>query len=120
MTVREPRPYDGSVRTSFPSGHSTTAFAFASYVTAEHGILPFGVFATGLATLTAASRMNDNKHYLHDVVAGATIGTAYGLGLHYLYLDASNEDGNTKKSAKLDLIPIYSTDVKGIVVDLKF
>lgn len=120
VTVREPRPYDGSVRTSFPSGHSTTAFAFASYVTAEHGILPCGILATGLATLTAASRMNDNKHYLHDVVAGATIGTAYGLGIHYLYSKSPNDSGNTKNSAKLDLIPIYSTDVKGMIVDLKF
>ena len=36
-----------------------------------------------LAGTVALSRMNDNKHYLHDVVAGATIGTAYGLGIYF-------------------------------------
>ena len=33
----------------------------------------------------AESRMNDNRHYLHDVLAGMTIGMAYGVGLSSLY-----------------------------------
>lgn len=78
--VREPRPHDPSVKNSFPSGHSTTAFAFASVIGAEHG--PWaGAAAYSLATLVALSRINDNRHYLHDVVGGAAIGLSYGISI---------------------------------------
>ncbi len=81
-TIREPRP-NGQSRNSFPSGHTTTAFAFASVVGARHNIY-WGIGAYTIAALVAYSRMNDNMHYIHDVTAGATIGIGYGLGLHYL------------------------------------
>ncbi len=80
--VREPRPNDKNDRAAFPSGHTTTAFAFASVVGAQHG-WGWGIPAYALATFVGYSRMNDNKHYLHDVVAGATLGIGYGLGLYY-------------------------------------
>ncbi|MCM2348673.1 MAG: hypothetical protein NDI69_01550 [Bacteriovoracaceae bacterium] len=35
-TDREPRPIDSDWKTSFPSGHTTSAFAFSGYVMAEH------------------------------------------------------------------------------------
>ena len=78
-TVREPRP-DSHDRDSFPSGHTTAAFSFASYVGCRHS-LGWGVAAYSLATFVGFSRVNDNRHYLHDVAAGATIGTAYGIGV---------------------------------------
>ena len=81
-TVRESRPNRPGNKTSFPSGHTSTAFAFASVVGAEHA-LPYGIAAYALATLVGLSRMNDNQHVLHDVVGGATIGLSYGLGLYY-------------------------------------
>lgn len=81
-TVREDRPANGNNK-GFPSGHSTTAFAFASVVAAEHPLY-FGIPAYAAAAFTGFSRMNENKHYLHDVVGGMTIGVSYGLGIHYL------------------------------------
>ncbi|MCB0377517.1 MAG: phosphatase PAP2 family protein [Bdellovibrionales bacterium] len=81
-TIREPRPGDPSDKTAFPSGHSATAFAFASVVGAEHEWY-WGLAAYGLASLTALSRMNDNMHELHHVIGGLTIGLSYGIGLHY-------------------------------------
>lgn len=80
--VREPRPDGSGEKVSFPSGHSTGAFSFASVIHAEHGWI-YGGLAYTYATLVAYSRMNDNRHLLHDVVAGATIGASFGLGLHY-------------------------------------
>jgi hypothetical protein len=80
-TIREKRP-DSNQRTSFPSGHSTSAFAFASVVGAEHG-WRWGVPAYALATFVGWSRINDNQHFLHDVLAGATIGISTGLGMYY-------------------------------------
>lgn len=80
--VNEERPDKGD-RLSFPSGHSTTAFAFASVVAMEHEWY-YGALAYSLASVVAMSRINDNVHYLHDVVFGATIGITYGVSLYYL------------------------------------
>lgn len=72
---------------SFPSGHATAAFAFASVVTAEtshwwpDGRWPVGVLTYGTATLTALSRIYNRQHWASDVVAGAAIGTITGLKL---------------------------------------
>lgn len=78
--IQEPRPNDHSTRNSFPSGHTTTAFAFSGYVAGEHG-WGWGSAALLLSTFTAYSRINDNMHRVHDVTAGATIGWAYGWGI---------------------------------------
>jgi membrane-associated phospholipid phosphatase len=107
--VREPRPNDGSDRKSFPSGHATAAFSFASVVGARNG-WGWGIPAYGLATLVAVSRMNDNKHYVHDVVAGATIGIAYGLGVTYL----------AKRESSLSFAPLYDGQRKAISVSYRF
>ncbi len=89
MAIREPRP-DSDNRDSFPSGHTTSAFAFAAVVGTEHEWY-WGVAAYSLAGLVAWSRINDNAHRLHDVLGGATIGLSYGLSLHYLYKDKDSE-----------------------------
>jgi membrane-associated phospholipid phosphatase len=59
---------------SWPSGHTTTAFALAASVSDEIGSTPVTIGLYSLATLTGWSRMNDNKHWLTDVLAGAAIG----------------------------------------------
>ena len=79
LVIHEERPNHSS-RNSFPSGHATTVFAFAAVVGAEHG-WAYGIPAYALAAFTGFSRINDNMHYLHDVLAGATIGTSIGLGV---------------------------------------
>jgi membrane-associated phospholipid phosphatase len=72
---------------SFPSGHSTAAFAFASVVSAEtshwwpDGRWPVGIATYGLATLTGMSRIYNYKHWASDVLVGAAIGTITGLKL---------------------------------------
>ncbi len=92
-TVREPRPI-GTKRTSFPSGHTTSATAFAAVVVSEHGWNTAGIGATLLASLSAYSRINDHAHYLHDVLFGAVIGTAYGTGIAHLNKNKIDENKN--------------------------
>lgn len=58
---------------SFPSGHSAGAFASAAVLQAHFG-WKVGVPAYGLATYVAASRLSENRHYLSDVIFGATVG----------------------------------------------
>lgn len=97
--ANQPRPHRGD-NNSFPSGHTTTAFAFASVVGMEHEI-PYGIAAYGLATWVGLSRMNDNAHYLHDVTFGATLGISYGVALWNRM--QKKEKGELKSS--FDLIP---------------
>lgn len=81
-SLREPRPDNPDQRDSMPSGHASIIFSFASVVNQEHGWV-WGVPAYALATFTGLSRINDNRHRLSNVVAGATIGISYGLGVFY-------------------------------------
>ena len=59
---------------SWPSGHATMAFALATSVSDEIHSTPATIGLYSLATLTAWSRLNDNKHWLSDVLAGAALG----------------------------------------------
>ena len=73
--VAEQRP-DKSDRRSFPSGHATFAFAGATMLHHEFGqVSPWvTIGGYGVATLTAVDRIVRDRHYLHDVCAGAAIG----------------------------------------------
>ncbi|HUR21541.1 MAG TPA: phosphatase PAP2 family protein [Vicinamibacterales bacterium] len=79
------KPYGQGDYQSFPSGHTTTAFAAAAAVTSEtRRIWPGAVWFVapamyGGATLVGLSRMYHNNHWASDVVLGAAIGTFSGL-----------------------------------------
>lgn len=79
------RGFKGDEYRSFPSGHTITAFAFASTLTREtqfwwpHASFAIGTVFYGGAGLVGASRMYNNMHWASDVVAGAAIGTIVGL-----------------------------------------
>ncbi len=62
---------------SFPSGHAAMAFTAAPVLQRRYG-LGAGIPAYAMAFVTAAARMEDRKHYLSDVVAGAAIGMVAG------------------------------------------
>ena len=70
---------------SFPSGHATAAFAFASAITSQlnRDQSPIrhwaGPLLYALAGVTAFSRTYDHDHWASDVVAGAGVGTLSGL-----------------------------------------
>jgi len=60
---------------SFPSGHTTSVFAIATIVANEYEDVPLiAPLSYGIATMTAFSRLNDNKHWASDVVFGAALG----------------------------------------------
>ncbi len=68
------RPFSG--RDAWPSGHATMAFALAASVSDEVRSTPVTVALYGAAALTGWSRLNDNRHWLSDVLAGAAVGIA--------------------------------------------
>jgi membrane-associated phospholipid phosphatase len=91
---------------SFPSEHSSTAFAAASFIAMQLGsayvwnrdtqqwVRPIAVGAIGAllagATFVAASRVEDDHHHLEDVAVGAAIGTASGVSAYLLHFDLDN------------------------------
>jgi membrane-associated phospholipid phosphatase len=72
-------------RQSFPSGHTTAAFAAAAAVTSEaermwpHHFWLVAPAMYGGASLVGLSRMYHDKHWASDVALGAAIGTFSGL-----------------------------------------
>jgi membrane-associated phospholipid phosphatase len=96
FVVADTSPYDfkfaggfsNNSRTSFPSGHTTTAFALASAVASESrakwpnkwwSAWLIGPALYGGATVVGLSRMYHNKHWASDVALGAAIGTFSGI-----------------------------------------
>jgi membrane-associated phospholipid phosphatase len=65
-------PFSG--QTAMPSGHTTMAFALATSLADEIHRPWATVGLYTLATGVAWSRINDNRHWLSDVAAGALVG----------------------------------------------
>jgi membrane-associated phospholipid phosphatase len=75
-SVRRERP-DGSSRTSFPSGHAASTFAFATALERHlgwRGAVPAYIFSS----YVAISRLPANRHWLSDAVFGAAVGIIAG------------------------------------------
>ncbi|MCP4896009.1 MAG: phosphatase PAP2 family protein [bacterium] len=70
-TIEKNRP-DGGGMDSFPSGHAGSVFSGASFIHRRYGPR-WGVPAYVLATATGLSRVESNRHYLDDVLSGASI-----------------------------------------------
>jgi len=74
--VRMPRS------SSFPSGHTSSAFAFAAAVTGDYPKLAIGLY--GLATAVGYSRVHLGVHYPSDVMGAGVLGLAAGTALRSL------------------------------------
>lgn len=72
-------PNGGRTNSSFPSGHTTVAFAAATVFAMEYRNKPLvPILAYSAATLIGLSRITENKHWATDVLSGAAIGYLTG------------------------------------------
>jgi hypothetical protein len=78
---------DSSGYTSFPSGHTATAFASAEFLYQEYKnvSLWYGVAGYTMAAATGYLRMYNNKHWFSDVIAGAGIGILSTKVAYWIY-----------------------------------
>ncbi|MGA7615279.1 MAG: phosphatase PAP2 family protein, partial [Thermoanaerobaculia bacterium] len=89
----------GGGHDSFPSGHTTTAFALASVLAGHsHGrMVPVLVY--GVAAAVGYSRVNDGAHWPSDVLAGAVVGTTVGREIVIRHTDPA-------RSTTVQIIPL--------------
>lgn len=123
-----------SERRSFPSGHSTQAFAIASYAILYlrghvfdtrrgNSVLPWWELATytgiGLgAAAVAGERVIHNRHNLSDVAIGGLLGTV-SSSLFYYYQER-RYDSHAQKEAIKNLTITPSVTPTGAQVGLSF
>lgn len=94
IAVGRSRPYtgDGSLEfspyatqtahQSFPSGHSTAAFALSTSLACTIHRPWAGVLLYAAATMVAVQRVYGDKHWASDVIAGAALGIASGVSVY--------------------------------------
>lgn len=99
---KSPRDATGKkIYSSFPSGHTTVAFAAATVFAMEYRDKPLiPILSYSAATLIGVSRITENKHWITDVVAGAALGFLSGRQVvnnyhRYAKLKAPRQPKNT-------------------------
>ena len=111
--IREPRP-DTEARTSFPSGHTATAFCGAELTRIEYGNA-YGAAAYLFAATTGIMRVINNRHWCNDVLAGAGVGfLSAHIGYWLLPWEKRIADRvfHKKKVPDLVVMPSYDPEAK--------
>jgi membrane-associated phospholipid phosphatase len=84
-------PFKGFENTSFPSGHTITAFSLASYFSSVYNDkLWVGILSYGIASGVGLQRLYDAKHWSSDVFVGAALGIAIGKTVFHFLDQNSN------------------------------
>lgn len=78
--IQQTRP-DGRGETSFPSQHTSLAFAFATTVALYHPWY-IGAGAYALAGTLSYGRIAANRHFIHDIFFGGLLGSFYAYGIY--------------------------------------
>ena len=104
-------PFSGG--TSFPSGHSQTAFSFASVIAEQSDSFIVDSLCYGAAGLIAASRVHKGSHWASDVLIGSALG--YFIGKKICSLN-EKRDRPSHVTVGLSCLPGY----QGISVRFSF
>jgi len=123
-TTGRHRPYTGdpyntwsgpslaSENDSFPSGHSSSAFAVASVIAEEYDNYIVPPLAYSVAAITGYNRMQHNAHWASDVFVGAAIGYFTGKAIV-----ASHRGG---KDSRVSFAPMIDDSGTGVMLTYRF
>jgi len=114
VAVGRERP-NGENDKSFPSGHTTNAFALATVAECHYG-WKAGVPAYAVASLVAVSRLQRNKHYLSDVVAGAAVGYLVGRAV----VRVNDAPLETSTGTTVSVVPLLGPRTRGLMAVVTF
>ena len=96
----------GKRNSSFPSGHTTEAFALASVISAHYEETWVKSSAYTVATLVGIARTYHDAHFASDVLAGALIGNWVGQSVV--------DRNRTRRARSLVLLPETAPDLIGL------
>jgi hypothetical protein len=115
-----PRP-NGSGYNSFPSGHTTTAFAAAEFLRKEYKEVSvwYGVAGYVAAAATGALRVYKNRHWVSDVVAGAGFGILSTKLAYWIYAPIKRKIFKDK-TVNAMMMPYYQSGSGGISIVYNF
>ena len=109
---------------SFPSGHSTQAWAVATVIANEYqDRRAVQIAAYGAATAVSVARFTGHKHYLSDVVAGSALGYAIGKYVYTTHHRSSlttDEDGPVSALWHPMITPQYNRSAHAYGLSLKW
>ena len=114
--INRERP-DGSDEDSFPSGHTSNAFALASVASAHYG-KKVGIPAYVVASAIGVSRLRSNDHWLSDTLGGATLGTLVGWTVVRQNDKLTQDETSLNKS--VSVMPILGPGFQGLQVEMTF
>jgi len=104
------KPFSGN--SSFPSGHTTEAFAVASVIATHYDSGWIKGVAYGSAALVGFARIHHQAHFLSDVTAGALIGTVTGRAVVHR---------NDQERRRFAMVPLLGPrDQPGVGVEVSF
>lgn len=112
LAIGRERP-NGKNNRSFPSGHTSHSFAAATIISEIYGNKP-GAAAYAIASLVAVSRIQEEAHYLSDVIFGAAIGVIIPRSLALAY-----REDNLLAGRGLYIKPALVNGAPGISMQLK-
>ncbi len=111
-----------NVYSSFPSGHTTVAFAAATVFASEYKNKPLvPIIAYSAATLIGVSRITENKHWATDVFVGAAVGFLAGKNVvnNYHRYAKIKESEKKKNTVSFNLNYSYGHWEPGIIYKFK-
>ncbi len=107
VSIKRTRP-DGTAY-SYPSGHTSSVFTTAGVVYRHFG-KRWGIPAFIVASYVGLSRLQENKHYLSDVIAGGILGG-------YLGLQVANHGAVGKQ---VTIQPVINRESRGLALSVTF
>jgi membrane-associated phospholipid phosphatase len=112
------KPFSGN--SSFPSGHTTEAFAVASVLSARADGWVVPVLSYTLASCVGYARVHDRAHWASDVIGGGLVGTFIGRTIVRRHEREGAEPEGPPPAYSFRIAPVVSAGSLGFTASASF